>query len=267
MLFRSQILASGLQLDPYQTAYASSSYGYSPSPAYAYAPSQQQRDLAYAWPADVPFEIPWDRIMTDLPDPTTADRLAQTHSFVVPVPWDGIPGPLANYMADPESALTIHFNTGRRDIVPDFRKNGEALDQLISIIERLLLAHDCKIERIVLAGFASPEGSLSFNMRLAANRSVALKEYLLKKTELADSQIQVANGSVDWAGLRTLVEQGNMRDKAEVLAVINNPPPGEDNRLARLQQLNGGAPYRHLLNYYFPSLRSGTLIRLYYQNK
>lgn len=39
-----------------------------------------------------------------------------------------------------------------------------------------------RVVRVVIVGSASPEGTLAFNDRLAWNRAVALKDFLLRNT-------------------------------------------------------------------------------------
>jgi hypothetical protein len=88
---------------------------------------------------------------------------------------------------------------------------------------------------------------------------------------LSDGSILLHNGSVDWRGLRVMVERSSLLEKREIISIIDNTPIWDSRRqvgrLGELMKLNGGRTYRYLLNEYFPHLRSGAFIRAYYRNE
>jgi outer membrane protein OmpA-like peptidoglycan-associated protein len=214
-----------------------------------------------------PPVIPWDRIGGEKPF-TTADLLAERHPYVVREPMYGEMDPFDIYADERENAAVVHFHVGSHYISPQYKDNELILSELSDVINHLTAAEDCRIERVLLAGFASPEGSLDSNERLAYDRAAAIKEHLLRTTDLPYHRILLYNGSVDWRTLRKSVENSNLREKEAVIDIIDGPRGDyRDTRLARLQQLNGGNTYYRLLRDFFPGLRSGTLIRIYYKNE
>ena len=205
-----------------------------------------------------------------LPPPPTqgpqseGDQLAEHFPFVAHAPQSGeYDNPFELYEDQRGNTLIIYYHTGRHNIVPEYKDNEKLLEDLTSIIKRLVSAGDSGIERIDVAGFASPEGDPAANERLAYNRAQSIKEHILKTTDLPYYRILVYNGSIDWSGLRKLVAQSDMPKKEEVLTIIDDRENPET-RLARLKQL--GSTYNRMLREYFPSLRTGTMIRLYYKN-
>jgi outer membrane protein OmpA-like peptidoglycan-associated protein len=213
-----------------------------------------------------PVVIPWERIGQETPF-STGDLMAEQYPFIMRDPVFGEEDPFDIHIQEPESTTIIRFHVGSSEIVPNFRNNEELLKGLTAVIDRLQAAGDSRIERVLLAGFASPEGEAGDNERLAYNRAAAVKEHLLRNTSLPYYRILLYNGSIDWRGLRRMVELSDLFEKYEVISIIDAPQPDGDNRLARLKQLNGGSTYNRLLRDFFPGLRSGTLIRIYYKNE
>ena len=198
------------------------------------------------------------------------DSLALNFTFIFPnSQWDE-----SNtiYNEDRERALIVYYRAGRSAIELDFRDNRMTLTILLAIINIILESNNSEVSRIVVAGFSSPEGPFAFNDKLAWERAVSIKEYIMKNTVVKSSNIILYNGSEDWRGLRALVAASNLHDKAEVLRIIDSvpivsPDGKQKERLQQLKELNGGVSYRYIEENFYPLLRNGAYIRVYYDNK
>jgi hypothetical protein len=166
--------------------------------------------------------------------------------------------------------VSIYFGQGLRRIDRNFGKNNVNLVELISVVRSLLAAKDTKIVAIVVAGFASPEGSISFNEKLAYDRASAVKEFLISNSTVDTSVVHVFNGKADWGGLRDLVEKSNMRQKQQIIDIINTVPIWDNDkkigRLGELMRLDRGEPYHYMLRNFFPQLRQAAYIKVYYDD-
>jgi len=94
----------------------------------------------------------------------------------------------------------------------------------------------------------------------------------MKNAPIKSSDIILYNGSEDWRGLRALVAASNLYDKAEILRIIDSVPivssdGKQKERLQQLKELNGGVSYRYMEGNFYPLLRNGAYIRVYYDNK
>ncbi len=200
-----------------------------------------------------------------------ADSLSTAFTFVLPFSEFDENEPFKIYDDERESALVTYFRVASYDIDPYYMDNAHTLSNLVGAIEMILSSRDSRIEKIVVAGFASPEGSFALNDRLAFERAVSVKKYIMDHTGMGDSRIAVYNGSVDWRGLRVMVEKSNLPEKRRILSIIDDTPVWDERnsrgRLGELQRLDGGRVYRYLLNEYFPYLRSGAFIKVYYENR
>lgn len=200
-----------------------------------------------------------------------ADSLSTAFTFVVPFSEFDENEPFKIYDDERENSLVVYYRVAKHDIDAAYMDNAHTLSNLTAAINMIMESTDSKVEKIVVAGFASPEGSFELNDRLAFERAVSVKRYLMETTGARDQQIMVFNGSVDWRGLRAMVAKSNLPERRQVLSIIDNTPIWDSQRqvgrLGELMRFNDGRTYRYLLNEYFPYLRNGAFIRVYYENR
>lgn len=170
------------------------------------------------------------------------------------------------YLAEGEKgALTVHFRQGKHLLERHFRDNNTMLVNLVSSIRMLQESKTSRVVRVVIVGSASPEGTLAFNDRLAWNRAVALKDFLLRNTAFPADSMTLFNGSEDWRGLRRMVAASDLYEREEILRIIDNVPVKKGREL-ELMKLSGGRPYLYMLEHMFPELRNAAFIKVYYEN-
>lgn len=200
---------------------------------------------------------------------TTGETLARAFNFVLPDSQWNDKDPI--YDNDRENALIVYYRVAISRIEPEFMDNRQTLRNLVAAINLLRTSEDSRVKRIVIAGFASPEGTFEFNDRLAWDRAVSIKEYIMNQTGMRDSDISLYNGSEDWRGLRAMVASSSMPERQRILDIIDTYPikdaAGRKVRLDELKKVNDGVPYRYMYDHYFPRLRNGAFIRVYYEDK
>lgn len=201
---------------------------------------------------------------------TLADTLSRGFPFVTHVSELDPTQPFRIYEDEREKALTVYYSIGASRIDKTFSDNEQVLFNLTEVIKMIDNDPASTVKTVVVAGFASPEGKYELNDRLAFERAVSVKEHIMKTTGIPDRKILVYNGSVDWRGLRYLVAKSDLPEKNEVLNIIDNMPVWDSRaqrgRHGELMKLNGGTTYRRLLRDFFPLLRNGAFIKVYYDN-
>lgn len=118
----------------------------------------------------------------------------------------------------------IHFLINQANI----RDGQIKSDQMLTLNEKINEANaakDRQIEEINISSYASPEGSLDLNTRLAESREQNTKKYLtgkLKKDNITEFGELTANFTPeDWEGFQKLVSQSNIQDKELILSVLS----------------------------------------------
>lgn len=108
--------------------------------------------------------------------------------------------------------------------------------------------------------------SLAYNTALAQRRAETVKTYIQSLMASPREELfEVHNGREDWDGLREKVENSNMPEKSEVLEIIDSYTMEQEVRKTKLKQLRGGAPYKYMLENFYPALRSAGYVQVYYE--
>ena len=153
-----------------------------------------------------------------------------------------------------QGSAYLKFEVGKSVINTSIADNAAELAIIHATLDELTSDKNVSIQDISIIGFASIEGTANFNKRLSEQRAKSLQTYIQQKYSIPYSLFNVSWVGEDWDGLVTLIESGNMDKKQEVLAIINDTKI-LDGREKKLMQLDGGKPYRFMLNTYFPMLR------------
>lgn len=107
---------------------------------------------------------------------------------------------------------------------------------------------------IEISSYASPEGALDFNTKLAQNRGTNTKDYVntqLKANRL-DAAIDSKYTAEDWEGFQQLVSQSNIQDKDLILRVLSMYQDPEE-REKQIRNLS--AAFTDLAKEILPQLR------------
>ncbi|MDR0961323.1 MAG: hypothetical protein LBM62_02020 [Mediterranea sp.] len=164
------------------------------------------------------------------------------------------------------AAGKVLFKVGKSDIDMSMANNAEMLDLMTNAFRVIERDTSAILRKIVIAAYASPEGTLAFNTRLAAARAMSVQQYFLNVMDRPDPNLfELINGREDWVGLRQAVDKSTMPEKAQILNIIDSYSMEQEVRKTRLQQLNGGAPYKYMLENFYPPLRNGGYLQIFYE--
>ena len=116
-----------------------------------------------------------------------------------------------------------------------------------------------EINKIEVAGYASPDGGMDLNEKLAQNRQKVAANFLkndLKKNKVTNA-IESNITAEDWEGFQKAMENSNMRDKDLVLRVLSMYSDPEE-REAQIKNLS--SVYGTIAEEILPALRRSRLI-------
>lgn len=221
-------------------------------------------------PAPKPETVP--EIELPAEPKTVAEELAVALPFVLPASDFDPQQPIKFYDDERDNSLTVYYKINSHIIEPGYADNRQTLNNLLAAIDILMSSSDSRVERVVVGGFASPEGPFELNDRLAWERAVSVKEYIIRNTQLRDHEVMVFNGSADWRGLRMMVERDRfVPGRQQILDLIDFHPVWDSRtqtgRIAKIRKLENGESFRYLAEHIFPKLRNGAFIRVYFEDK
>lgn len=168
-------------------------------------------------------------------------------------------------------SVKIYFQQGKIDVLPSFSSNKASLDRISDSLYASRADSIYRLQRILIVGGASPEGSIGLNRWLSEKRAQALFDYLSCYGELPDSLKSMRFLGRDWDGLIRLAENdAELPYRVETLELLRTISrevhsgilTGVD-PLQRLKRLRGGIPYAHMYRWLFPELRALSLYLFY----
>lgn len=160
----------------------------------------------------------------------------------------------------------VIFTVGSHKLDMNFQGNKDAMDAIAKAFKLIEDDPNAVLKHIMITGYASPEGSLAFNTALAQRRAETVKTYIQSILSSPRNELfELHNGREDWDGLRERVENSHMAEKSEILEIIDSYTMEQEIRKTKLKQLNGGAPYKYMLENFYPPLRSAGYVQVFYE--
>lgn len=154
--------------------------------------------------------------------------------------------------AIPTSIEAVFFDLNSVSVDRNYGTNGEALDELISLIES---RGTDEIESIEILAKTSPDGTVTVNERCAKQRGQAVYDYIVARYPELKNKITVRSAGEAWEDLKAAVESDEElsdSSRSKILSIIVSPAD-PDEKEARMREL---PEWEHLLNEVFPSLRN-----------
>ena len=144
----------------------------------------------------------------------------------------------------------------------DVRANqtkSEEMKALQAAIKEAKSNEKKEINKIEVSGYASPDGGMDLNEKLAQNRQKAAANFLqkdLKKNKVGNA-VESNITAEDWEGFQKAMENSNLQDKDLVLRVLSMYSDPEE-REAQIKNLS--AVYKNIAEDILPALRRSRLI-------
>ena len=115
------------------------------------------------------------------------------------------------------------------------------------------------INNLEVSGYASPDGGVALNDKLANARQKNAQKFLQQqlKSDKVKAEIEASVTAEDWEGFQALMEESNIQDKQLVLRVLSMYSDPEE-REAQIKNLS--AVYKNIAVEILPALRRSRLI-------
>lgn len=140
----------------------------------------------------------------------------------------------------------LYFDVDVSKMDRSFLENDELMADILDALGEILADTTLRISRIEVTGFASFDGRLAYNIRLAAARAKTIKEQMQAAyPQLADSLFDITNGGESWEDLREMLEKVDFEGRDEVFAIMDEEPD-LDLREKKIKALHSGATYRYM---------------------
>lgn len=153
----------------------------------------------------------------------------------------------------------IKFLINQANIRKSELKNN-SVQEFIEMLKKINADREgFNVQNVEIQAYASPEGGVKFNDKLAGQRKNESEKYVkktLKQTKV-DAALDAHYTAQDWEGFQKLVAASNLQDKDVILRVLSMY---EDPQERELQIRNMSAGFQELANGILPELRRSRLI-------
>lgn len=115
--------------------------------------------------------------------------------------------------------------------------NAAALNELNGFVDGLMQDTLKKVSRIVITGYASPDGPVAYNKELAAQRAADFRNYVDRKYNLSNRYaVTVTSEADDWKMTHAAIAASTVPERASVLQIVDGSqsPMAKEQALKRL---------------------------------
>ena len=140
----------------------------------------------------------------------------------------------------------------------DLKPNNQ-LQEISSLINKVLQDYRVQLAYVWIGGSASPEGPVAWNKKLGDYRSQALANYLLNNTTLPMDKIRVVNLEEDWYSVTRKLETIDFINKDQILNIIHTEPDW-NKRKNKIKAIDHGKTWHRLIHDLFPPFRNARLV-------
>lgn len=151
----------------------------------------------------------------------------------------------------------LEYPVNGYNVLPDFRKNRAELDSVQHSLETVKRNLNLTVTGIYVTGYASPEGTIDYNLRLSQRRAETFATYVQKQNpELKKDLWHVAWKGEDWDGFVVQVAQAEgWSARAKVQEAIGQCGDNRDACEWKIRQQLSKDDYRYLIDELYAPLR------------
>ena len=168
-----------------------------------------------------------------------------------------------------QDELEIIFKVSKIEIDSSVFNNEITFGKILDAVDKIYSNPHFKLDKIEVAGYASPEGTPEFNRWLGENRAKALIDYIIEQRpqyNLTRKNFRIRNGEENWVGLRRVVAASNLEHKDRVIAIIDNDEIPADLKKSKIRWIDKAQTWKQMLREIYPYLRCARYLAIYYDS-
>lgn len=148
----------------------------------------------------------------------------------------------------------LNFVVNKWDILPDYMNNPAELQKIHNSVNIVKNDSNVSIRKMVVEGYASPEGSNSHNIMLSEKRTEALQQYLLRAGLVRGIKMEARGMGENWDGfVKQLNKEANIPQRDKLLSIAAATIDLDEKEKRMRKEATEG--YAYVLRNVFPSLR------------
>lgn len=156
----------------------------------------------------------------------------------------------------------VYFMFGDSVLYDNYRSNSAALLMIEKIAREIQPEH-----KLFITASASPEGEELHNLQLTRNRISSIKKYIINKTSLSESRIEIQPMSVDWKYALNVDALNKFPNKNYVYNILIDSTLDLRQKEHKISLLYGENVVEYLQNNLYPYMRNGYVTTFKSENK
>ena len=168
-----------------------------------------------------------------------------------------------------QDELEIKFKESKIEIDSSVFDNELTFGKILAAVDKIHSDPNYRIDKIEVAGYASPEGKPGFNNWLGYNRALALINYIIEhrpEYNLSLENFRIVNGGENWEGLKWALKDYDFEHKERVLQIINDESVPSELKKSKIKWIDHGKTWKFMLHEIFPHLRCARYLAIYYDS-
>lgn len=168
-----------------------------------------------------------------------------------------------------QDELEIIFKVSRTEIDSSVFNNEMTFGKILAAVDKIFMNPQYRLDKIEVAGYASPEGPPAFNKWLGENRAKALIKYIIEhrpQYNLTMNDFRIVNGEENWTGLRRVLAESDMEGKDRVIAIIDDKSVPNELKKDKIKWIDHGKTWKKMLDEIYPHLRCARYLAVYYDS-
>lgn len=225
---------------------------YTMKSTFKYVPEMQKSELYLTFDAKI------GKKEKEVPDVKVADGVVATSELV----WRTVKSAQACIAPDTFRRVTeakqvanIKFLIQQANIRKSELESNSVAD-FVDMLNKINADREgLNLDNIEISAYASPDGGVELNDKLASKRRENTEKYLneqLKKAQIGDANVDAKYTAQDWEGFQELVKASNIQDKDVILRVLSMYQDPEE-RERQIKNMSEG--FRELADGILPQLR------------
>lgn len=168
-----------------------------------------------------------------------------------------------------QDQLEIVFKESKIEIDSTVFDNEVTFGKILAAVDKIHSNPDYRIDKIEVAGYASPEGPPGFNNWLGYNRAVALINYIIEQRPeygLTMDNFRIVNGDENWEGLKWALKDYEFEHKDRVLKIIDDETIPTELKKDKIKWIDHGKTWKKMLYEIYPRLRCARYLAVFYDS-
>ncbi len=152
--------------------------------------------------------------------------------------------------ASNEFSVKYQINLAR--LISTYGNNATELKGLRSFVDNITEDDNKEIKRIEVTGYASPDGPVALNERLAKERAVDCSNYIKENHDIENCPCSAVGVALTWSDAEKAIAESSIPSKADVLQIIKS---GESQMAIEAKLKEMSSSWSYLANNILPKMR------------